>query len=189
MDDLFRGELVRFTTEEPEVLIKEEVRWQRDTEFVRLADMGIRNLISEKKLKERIEQRIESGFAPERYPFSIRTLAEDKLIGFFSLWVNWIHAEGWVGIGIGDRDFWSRGYGTDAMNIGLRYAFLELCLARVSLGLHGYNTRALRSYEKTGFQLEGYTRQEILKEGKRVDTIWMGILRDEWMQMQNGART
>ncbi len=187
MKDIFRGELVRVTAEEPDVLLKEEFHWQHDSEFVRMADSAPLSLSSQKKLKDRMEKRLENGFSPERYPFSVRTLAEDKLIGFFSLYVELTHSNAWVGIGIGDRDFWSKGYGTDMMRVCLCYAFLELGMQRVSLGLHGYNARALRSYEKAGFKLEGYTRQDVLREGKRFNTIWMGILRDEWLQ-QNGDK-
>jgi RimJ/RimL family protein N-acetyltransferase len=72
------------------------------------------------------------------------------------------------------------------MRLCQRYVFSELCLERLSLGLHAYNPRALRSYEKCGFRLEGRTRQDMLREGKRTDSLWMGILREEWLQMQNG---
>jgi hypothetical protein len=185
MKDLFRGELIRLTSEEPEVAAKAEARWQRDSEFVRLSDSDPIRFSSEKKLKEWYEKRIEKGPQPERYPFSVRTLAEDKLIGFFGMYVDLIQGEAWVGIGIGERDFWSKGYGTDMMNVCLRYAFLELGVQRVSLALHEFNPRALRSYEKAGFRLEGRTRKDVLREGKRTDTLWMGILREEWLQ-RNG---
>lgn len=183
MNDLFRGELIRLTSEEPDAVAKADVRWQRDSEFVRLADSDPIRFSSEKEIKEWNEKRIEKGPQPERYPFSVRTLAEDKLIGFFGLYVDLIHSDAMVGIGIGERDFWSKGYGTDMMKVCLRYAFLELGVQRVSLGLHEYNPRALRSYEKAGFRLEGRTRKDVLREGKRTDTLWMGILREEWLQM------
>lgn len=185
MKDLFRGELVRLTLEEPEIAARAEVRWQRDSEFVRLADSDPIRFSSEKKIKEWFEKQIEKGPQPERFPFSVRTLAEDKLIGFFGMSVDLIHSEAWVGLGIGERDFWSKGYGTDMMKIGLRYAFMELGVQRVSLGVHEYNPRALRSYEKAGFVLEGRTRKDQCREGNRTDTLWMGILREEWLQ-QNG---
>jgi RimJ/RimL family protein N-acetyltransferase len=186
MRDLFRGELVRFTLEEPETRAKAEVRWQRDTEFHRLADSESAQLRSEKKIKEWFEKQGEEGFKPERYSFSVRTLDEDKYIGFLGMWVNLIHSEAWVGIGIGEREFWSKGYGTDMMKLCLQYAFTELCVERVSLGLHDYNPRALRSYEKAGFRLEGRTRQDVMREARRTDTLWMGILREEWLPIQNG---
>jgi RimJ/RimL family protein N-acetyltransferase len=181
MKDLFRGELVRFTLEEPEIHAKAEARWQRDSEFHRLADSDPARLTSEKKIKEWFEKQAEDGFKPDRYSFHVRTLADDKFIGFLGLSVDLIHGEAWVGLGIGERDFWSKGYGTDMMKLCMRYVFTELCVARLSLGLHEYNPRALRSYEKCGFRLEGRTRKELLREGKRYDSLWMGILREEWL--------
>jgi RimJ/RimL family protein N-acetyltransferase len=118
----------------------------------------------------------------------VRTLAEDRYIGFFVLIVDLINSEAWVGIGIGERDFWGKGYGTDMMRLCLQYAFTELNMHRVSLGLHEYNPRALRAYEKVGFQIEGTTRKDIFREGKRTGGLWMGILREEWLAMQVGEK-
>lgn len=186
MKDLFRGSLVRLTSEEPDVLSKSEVRWRQDSEFHRLADSDPAEVISEKRIKEWLEKR--GDIKPERYPFSIRTLAEDRLIGFIGLWVDLVHGEGWVGIAIGEREFWGRGYGTEAMRLLLRYAFTELNLPRVSLGVHEYNPRARRSYEKIGFRLEGRSCKDILREGRRSDSLWMGILREEWLELQKEVK-
>jgi RimJ/RimL family protein N-acetyltransferase len=188
MKELFRGELVRFTFEEPETRAKAEARWQRDSEFVRLADSDPLQLSSEKKIKEWFDKQAEGGPQPERYSLSVRTLADDRYIGFLGLGVDLIHSEAWVGLGIGEREFWSKGCGTDMMKLCLRYVFTELGIERLSLGLHEYNPRALRSYEKCGFRLEGRTRKDVLREGRRTDTLWMGILREEWLQMQNGGQ-
>jgi RimJ/RimL family protein N-acetyltransferase len=187
MKDLFRGELVRFTLEEPEASAKTEVRWQRDTEFIRLADSDPSQLSSEKKIKEWFEKQSEDGFKPERYSFSVRTLDGDQYIGSLGMWVDLIHSEAWVGLGIGEREFWSRGYGSDMMRLCQRYVFAELGLQRLSLGLHEYNPRALRSYEKCGFRLEGRTRKDLMREGKRYDSLWMGILREEWLALDTGT--
>lgn len=188
MIDMFRGELVRLTAEEPEELVRAEVRWQGDTELHRLSGVEPAVMESAKKLKEMFDKKNEDGYKPQRYSFSIRTLDDDKYIGYFGLWVNLIHSEAWVGIGIGERECWGKGYGTDMMKLCLRYAFTELNVHRVSLGVHEYNPRALRSYEKAGFRLEGRTRSDTLREGKRTDGLWMGILRDEWLQMQTGEQ-
>ena len=187
MRDLFRGELVRLTFEEPEARAKAEVKWQRDTEFHRLADSDPAQMVSEKKLKEWFEKQSETGFKPERYPFSVRTLADDRHIAFFALWLDLIHNEAWVGIGIGEREFWGKGYGTDVMRVILRYAFTEVNLNRVTLTVFEYNPRAIRSYEKAGFRHEGRERKFLNKEGRRWDMLFMGILREEWMELY-GAR-
>ncbi len=184
MNDLFRGELVRLTAEEPEVRAKQHASWQRDTEFHRLIDTAPADLFSEKHIRAWIEKSLEEGFKPERYFFSIRTLTDDQLVGFLNLWYDLIHREAWVGIGIGDRANWSKGYGTDAMKLCLRYAFMEMGAERVTLGLHEYNPRALRSYEKAGFTMEGFTREDTRREGKWTGGYWMGVLRDEWFARQ-----
>ncbi len=92
-----------------------------------------------------------------------------------------------MGIGIGERDYWGRGYGTDAMQVLLRYAFDELNLHRVSLGVFEYNTRAIRAYEKAGFVVEGRGPQELHRDGRRWDMIFMGILREEWQRARADA--
>ena len=187
MRDLFRGKLVRLTAEEPETLAKTQVLWQRDSEYRRLLNSDPTDMSSEKKIKERSEKHVEDD-KPGRYPFSIRTLSDDRLIGFIGLWSDLIHGDGWVGIGIGEREHWGKGYGTDAMRLILQYAFTEVCLQRVSLALHAYNERGLKSYEKAGFRIEGRTRSDQHREGKRTDTLWMGILREEWVQLHHGEK-
>lgn len=154
MKDIYRGTLVRLAAESPETLAKTFVRWDKDSEFLRLADSDPAQLWSEKKRKEFIEKNMEKN--SQAFRFSVRTLDEDKLIGSVSLWVNsWTHSEAWVGIVIGERDHWGKGYGTDAMRLIVQYGFVEANLRRISLALHSYNPRALKSYEKVGFKMEG----------------------------------
>ena len=68
------------------------------------------------------------------------------------------------------------------MRLLLQYAFLEVNLQRVTLAVFEYNPRAIRSYEKAGFRHEGRMRKVLNKEGRRWDMLFMGVLRDEWMQ-------
>lgn len=178
MKDLYRGALVRLSGASPEALAKAMVHWDRDSEQHRLADTEPAQLWSEKKLKEFIEKSAENS---QMFRFSIYTLAEDKLIGGVGLWLDtWSHADAWLGITVGDREYWGRGYGTDAVRLAVQYGFWELNLRRISLALHAYNERALKSYQKIGFQLEGRMRGEGLRDGIRYDSLWMGILREEW---------
>ncbi|MCE9645604.1 MAG: GNAT family N-acetyltransferase [Chloroflexi bacterium] len=180
MKDIYRGSLVRLADESPEMMAKAHTQWDRDTEQHRLADSEPAQLWSEKKIKEFLEKREKNN--SQSFRFAIRTLADDQLIGGVGLWVSsWSHADTWLGISIGDRRYWGKGYGTDAMRLAVQYAFVELNLRRVSLGLHAYNERALRTYQKVGFKLEGRMRGEGLRDGVRFDSLWMGILREEWL--------
>jgi RimJ/RimL family protein N-acetyltransferase len=96
--------------------------------------------------------------------------------------INWGSRDAFAGIGIGAREFWGKGYGTEAMELILRYGFTELNLRRISLTVFEFNQRAVRSYEKVGFRLEGRQRQFMRREGRRWDILYMGILRQEWME-------
>lgn len=173
---LFEGQLVRLSASRGDADTQIFTSWSRDSEFLRLLDDEPAQPWSFKKIKEEIEEEPK----PNEFPFLIRTLADDRLIGFVGVWIGWTHGDAWLGIGIGDREHWDKGYGTDAMRTMLRYAFTELNLHRVTLGVFEYNTRAIRSYEKAGLVIEGRVRQEIARDGRRWDAIYMGILREEW---------
>jgi RimJ/RimL family protein N-acetyltransferase len=94
---------------------------------------------------------------------------------------SWPNRDAWVAIAIGERENWSKGYGSDAMRVLLRYAFSELNLNRVSLVVFGYNERAQRSYLKVGFKLEGRQRERVRRDGTRYDMVFMSVVRDEWL--------
>ncbi len=177
---LLTGQLVRLAAMNPETDAEFFARWDRDTEYVRLLDEQPLRLTVAKKIKENIEKELDEH-AADGVLFSIRTLAEDQLIGFIGLdGIRWAHGDTFVAIGIGDAAYRGHGYGTDAMRVMLRYAFSELNLRRVSLDVFEYNEHAIRSYQKAGFEIEGCQRQALLRSGRRWDLIYMGILQDEW---------
>jgi len=178
--NIFQGELVCLTAEDPQTIGKAYSHWCRNSEYCRLLDTEHSTMNSIKKIKEYFEK----NFAKEdlnEFSFLIRTLDNKRLIGFVGLIaINWSQGDCWVGIGLGEPRYWGKGYGTDAMRIALHYAFYELNLHRVSLGVLSYNARAIRSYEKAGFKMEGTERLLLHRDGSRADVFYMGILRDEW---------
>jgi RimJ/RimL family protein N-acetyltransferase len=183
-NDLFRGRLVRLATEESQALAEAMSKWQRDSEFHRLLDTEPAMAISVKGTKDWIEKVLEKEDATFIF-FTIHTLDEDRLIGFVGLdTIRWNHGDAFVFLALGEREYWGKGYGTDAMRVILRYAFTELNLHRVSLDVFEYNPRAIRSYEKAGFRYEGRKRKSLSRDGQRADDVWMGILREEWIRLQ-----
>lgn len=180
MRDLYRGSLVRLSAANPQEISKSYSKWTRDSELMRLFGSGPARVHSVRASETYYEKEMNS-LSENRYWFSIRALENDRLLGETDLEIsNWQSREAFIGIGIYDRADWGKGYGTDAMKLALRFAFLELSLNRVSLTVFEYNPRAIRSYEKAGFQQEGRLRGALLKDGKRWDIVFMGILFDDW---------
>jgi len=183
MKDIFNGKFVRLSAFDPEEMSKAWPRWNRNSEYFRLFNSSARPMQSPKAALKWMEEEL-AEISAAIYPFGIRTLAEDKLIGeIFLDVVDWSGRDAFVGLGIGETEYWSKGYGTDVMNVLLRFAFTEINLRRVTLNVFEYNPRAIRSYEKAGFQHEGRQRLLLNREGKRWDELYMGIRREEWLAL------
>jgi RimJ/RimL family protein N-acetyltransferase len=94
--------------------------------------------------------------------------------------VDWRNRSAEVGLFIGPKGLWGKGYGTAALRALVGFAFGELNLNRVWLRVFEGNARALRSYEKTGFTHEGRLRQDRFHDGRYHDTLVLSLLREEW---------
>jgi RimJ/RimL family protein N-acetyltransferase len=90
------------------------------------------------------------------------------------------HRSAEVGILVGDPTYRGRGYGTDAMRALCRFAFEEMDLRRIYLGVMEFNARAIRSYEQVGFVVEGRLRQDTYLGGHYYDSFIMGLLREDF---------
>jgi RimJ/RimL family protein N-acetyltransferase len=113
--------------------------------------------------------------------FALLTRGEGRLIGNGGLHrIDWTNQNALFGIFIGDKNYWGKGYGTDATRALLRYAFEEANLHRIELEVFAFNARAIRMYEKCGFRIEGTRKQALFREGAWHDEHIMAILRDEW---------
>ncbi len=85
-----------------------------------------------------------------------------------------------LGVFIGDREYWGRGYGRDAVRLLLHYGFHYLGLRRIVLTTHAKNLRAIRCYLACGFVEEGRPRKVLWIEGEYVYLVNMSILREEY---------
>jgi len=89
-----------------------------------------------------------------------------------------------LGITIGDKAYWGRGYGREVIRLLLDYAFRLRNYRRVWLWVHADNERGRRAYRACGFVEEGRLRQHVYSHGRYVDAVYMGLLREEWDQRQ-----
>ncbi|MBE0670454.1 MAG: GNAT family N-acetyltransferase [Anaerolineales bacterium] len=105
-----------------------------------------------------------------------------KLIGNCGVFdVDHVNSSAELGILIGEKSEWNKGYGAEVMSLLVRHCFETLNLNRAFLRVYTKNVRAVRSYEKAGFVLEGRLREAVYKFGKYDDVLIMSVLRSEWM--------
>jgi RimJ/RimL family protein N-acetyltransferase len=133
---------------------------------------------------ERFSTEIMSQIGQTGYPYAICLLGEERSIGtVFLRDVDKVNGSGVVGIFLGDRRYLGQGYGTDALNALVDFGFSELRLERIELEVFDYNARAIRSYQKAGFQTDAVLRHARFHRGAHHDVHLMSILRDDWLAL------
>ena len=119
----------------------------------------------------------------KNYNFFIVTLDDDKLIGTVGLEkFDAINRTATLGIFIGDKEYRSQGYGTEAIKLILDYGFNYLNLNNIKLDLMSFNERALKCYQKCWFKEYGRRRKCKFINGKYYDCIEMDILAEEFKE-------
>lgn len=111
--------------------------------------------------------------------------ADGKVIGICALFRfdNTAHTCE-LGITIGDKSYWGRGYGRETVALLLDYAFRLRNFHKVWLTVSGVNERAQRAYAACGFVEEGRQREQVWSNGRYDDLVLMGALRSEWLTRQ-----
>lgn len=127
-------------------------------------------------------QRVQSLIgAADAVGFALRVREDQRLIGRTAIrGIHHVNRSGVFTIFIGEPEFWSRGYGTEATALTTIYAMDLLNLNRLELEVFAYNGRALRTYEKLGFRREGVRREAKFHDGAYHDAILMAIVASDW---------
>lgn len=92
--------------------------------------------------------------------------------------INWIHRRADIGIIIGDKQYWGKGYGSEAICLLSDYAFQKLNLHKVWAGCYIDNIASIKAFEKAGFEREGVQKRHVFYAGKYVDVVLMGRFRE-----------
>lgn len=115
---------------------------------------------------------------------------EDRPVGSVYLRdIDEVHHKAEYGIFIGESDALSRGFGTQAARLMIRYAFETMGLHKLMLRVLAGNDRAKRSYEKAGFAQEAYLREDVYLEGGYRDVILMAVLNPESDESLGGRKS
>ncbi len=109
--------------------------------------------------------------------FAIISKDNNKHIGNIKIGpINKIHNFAYVGLIIGDKSYWNKGYGTEVIRLVVDYAFAELCIHKLIAGVYSNNVGSLRAFTKSGFATEGIIKKKYLFDGEFMDEIIFGII-------------
>lgn len=181
---LFEAQDVRFGPIDHETHPGIESRWTHDAEFMRLMELTpVRPLSPElvKKQYEAIEQEMDEH--KNLFYFTIRTRQDDRFIGKALIeYVDWSSGNGYIRLGIGESKFRRKGWGSQALNMLLHFAFDELNMNRVTAVVPAYNEGAIRLFQKFGFTEEVRRRHVLHRDSAFWDVIGFGLLNAEWRE-------
>jgi len=133
--------------------------------------------------REKVEQHIKSR---EAIVLVIVEKEANKPVGqtasaFFR--IDYISRSAIFYLAILDPAYWSKGFGSEATQLMVDYAFKTLNLNRIQLHVCAENTPAIKIYERVGFKKEGVLRQAMFRKGNYVDFWVMGILKNDWLAL------
>lgn len=162
-------------------------RWRADAAPMALAGWGDPAPLSLAQVEARIE-RLAKQQGEDLLNFLICLLIDERPIGEVMLVeIDRRNGSAELGIFIGEPEEWGKGYGTDAINALVGFAFAELRLERIWLEVWTENARARRAYEKAGFVYEATLRNDRYEAGLFTSGDVMSILRDEWLALPGRA--
>ena len=117
---------------------------------------------------------------PDQHLMAIRLRDGDEHIGNIKLGpINRIHRSADIGIIIGERAHWGKGYATEAITLMTEHAFSTLGLHKLNAGCYAPNEGSARAFEKAGWTREGLRRRQYLSDGGWVDEILVGRAADD----------
>ena len=158
--------------------------WNQDLEFT--ARMGAPGEAHSLEMRQESYDR-NSRMRADSVEFAVLLLSTGQLIGFGGLFDVSRAMTATLFVGIGERDHWGKGLGTEATRLICEYGFFFRSLYSIKVEVNGYNRRAISVYERLGFKLVGRLRDVIVINGNRYDQVIMDLLRHE-LKLEHVAR-
>jgi RimJ/RimL family protein N-acetyltransferase len=170
------------------LMLKEDVptlaRWNQDLEFT--ARIGTPGEAHSLEMRQEFYDK-HARMRDDSVEFAVLLLSTGQLIGFGGLFDMSRVMTATLFIGIGEREHWGKGLGTEATRLICEYGFFFRNLHGIKVEVNGYNRRAIRVYERLGFKLVGKLRDAVVMNGNRYDRVIMDLLRHE-LTLEHVAR-
>jgi RimJ/RimL family protein N-acetyltransferase len=181
---MIQGERIRLRRDE-RTDIPEFVKWLNDPEVRRYLSFMMPISMANEELW--FENMLRLPAAEQPFAIEIRKTSHEKeaetwqMIGNCSFMdMDHTARSAEVGLFIGDKSCWNKGYGTEVMRLLLQFGFETLNLNRIFLRVDEHNQGGIRAYHKAGFVEEGRLRQAVYRDGEYFDFLIMSVIRSEW---------
>lgn len=118
---------------------------------------------------------------PSSHLFGIFEKRDNVHIGNAKIgFINQHYQRGQVSIFIGEKECWGKGFSTEVVRALTKYGFADLELHRLEAGCYEENLASLRVFLKNGYTVEGFMRDQVILDGRRIGCFWLGILKHEF---------
>lgn len=157
----------------PEDVTERYVCWMNDSDITQFLETRFQPCTKETLTVYVEEKQFDSNSA-----FLGMILKKDRRhIGNIKLGpINWIHSIGSIGIMIGEKECFGKGYATEAIGLVVDFAYSRLNLHKLTSGCYENNRGALRAFKKNGFVIEGVRKQHAVFCGEFIDVIELGLI-------------
>jgi RimJ/RimL family protein N-acetyltransferase len=160
-------------------------RWYSDPEIAKLARYQEAPMRAD-EIERFFTARV---VGPDALAMAIHERGTDRLVGTCAFsQLDGENGSALYHITIGEKDAWGHGYGTEATRLMLEHAFGTLGLHRVALFVFEFNERAIRTYRRCGFVIEGRSRESIYRDGRWWDELAMSVLESDWQGLRTVER-
>jgi [ribosomal protein S5]-alanine N-acetyltransferase len=152
------------------------ISWMNDKEVNQFLESRFftHDYQSIKNYVESFENRI------DKILFGIFLKSSEEHIGNISFSeINWKHSFGVIGICLGRKDLWGKGYGLEAMKLAVDFGFKKVKLNRLECGVYCTNIGSIKMFEKAGFAIEGKLIKRFFCDDRFIDSVIMGQLNFE----------
>jgi RimJ/RimL family protein N-acetyltransferase len=153
------------------------LRWMNDQEVIQyLATFLPKTEADEVAWLEHLHRDKETNVV-----FVVLDTKSRKPIGIMGIHgINWKSRLATTGAVIGEKEYWGRGYGSEAKMLLLNFAFNTLNLRKICSLVFGFNERSIAYSKKCGYEVEGILKAHHFKNGAYCDEVHMAVFKEQW---------
>jgi RimJ/RimL family protein N-acetyltransferase len=161
---ILQGEHIQLKTLTPAMVTQKYVNWMNDPIVTQYTESRFA-----RHTMESVKGYVKAiSGSSQDYFYGIYT---SEHIGNIKLHVNEHHNLGDIGIIIGDKQQWGKGYATEAIKLLTEHGFDKIGLHKISAGIYANNTGSVKAFKAAGYEEDGRHKQTYLSNGEYVDEI------------------